>query len=240
MRTPLPGTGRVLAAQAATLPQPDQLCGPYAAHLALHAVLAEPPPLAALALAAGTRVWPHDVPAWRPTGAALDRRCWDVVPEAASPDESGTDAGPLVAGLPEVCDVAVLAVAGAVATAASCARLLDVLADGGVPVGVVAHVRTGPLAPPGTQRPWDVGHFVVLVSWDAATGEVGVADSYPETGAPGWPPACRGVDVAALASGLAAGPGRGLLLLVRPGDRDALHRAVGAAGLAVAVGTACW
>lgn len=38
----LPGAERVLAAHGPALPQPDQLCGPFAAALALHAVLASP------------------------------------------------------------------------------------------------------------------------------------------------------------------------------------------------------
>ncbi|WP_343899549.1 DUF6885 family protein, partial [Nocardioides aquaticus] len=58
----LPGADRVLAAHPAQLPQPDQLCGPFAARSALHALLdgTDVADLGDLALAAGTRVWPHD------------------------------------------------------------------------------------------------------------------------------------------------------------------------------------
>ena len=249
----LPGAARVLAVHAGLLPQPDQLCGPFAAHAALHAVLDEVPSLATLALAAGTRVWAADEPAWRPVGATLDRRCWDVLPAAVTPEDSGTDAGPLARALPGACDVAVLAVASRDAPdEGAWGRLLAGLVDAGRPVGVVANLRTGPLGEgrgaagetaDGGSDPlagWDVGHFVVLVSYDPATGEVGVADSYPEAGAAGWPPGCRGVPGAALARALAAGPGRGLLLLLRPGDAAEVAALVAEVGLTSTRDDAPW
>lgn len=228
----LPGSERILAAQSALLPQPDQLCGPFAAHLALQAVRPRAPGLAELARAAGTRVWPHDVLGWRPPGAVRDERCWVGLPRAAQAEDSGTDARPLALGLARLADVGVVAVPAAGVAPPRWGDLLGRLVAGGAGVGVVANLRTGPLGAP---RPgdgtWDVGHYVVLWSWDAGTGEVGVADSYPELGAPGWPPACRGVALASLAAGLAAPPGRGLLLVICPDDAADLRATVAAAGL---------
>ncbi len=237
----LPGAGRVLAAHAALLPQPDQLCGPFAARSALHALLADAdvPDLPTLALAAGTHVWPHDEPAWRPAGAPLRTDAWSGLPRTDDPRRSGTDAGPLAGGLPSAAPVAVVPVpAGAGAGAddhAPWGRLLGALRGAEDPVAVVANLRTGPTWPPGHPLAgWDVGHFVVLVSFDGE--EVGVADSYVEAGAEAWPPGCRGVPLADLVAALAAPPGRGLLLLVDPAHEQAVRRLVAGAGLVAAHG----
>lgn len=233
----LPGADRVLAAHPARLPQPDQLCGPFAAWAALHVLLepADVPDLGVLALAAGTRVWPHDEPAWRPVGAPLLTDAWQDLPRADDPGRSGTDAAPLAAGLPDAAPVAVVPVpaAGRGGDPAPWGRLLVGLRETGDPVAVVANLRTGPTWP--RDHPlagWDVGHFVVLVSWDGA--EVGVADSYVEAGADGWPPGCRGVPLGDLVAALAAPPGRGLLLLTAPAHEQGVRRLVAAAGLVAA------
>lgn len=235
----LPGAGTVLAAHPGRLPQPDQLCGPFAARAALHALLGDAvPDLGTLARAAGTRVWPHDEPAWRPVGAPLLTRAWDGLPRAVDPAQSGTDAAPLAAGLPDVASVVVVPVPagtdpGPAAGPAPWGRLLAALRDAGDPVAVVANLRTGPTWPPGHRLAgWDVGHFVVLVSFDG--DEVGVADSYVEAGASGWPPGCRGVPLDALVAALAAPPGRGLLLLADPAREEAVRRLVADAGLPAA------
>ena len=89
---------------------------------------------------------------------------------------------------------------------------------------MLANVRTGPIAP-AAQHEWDVGHFVVLVGFNAGRREVVVADTYPEVGAPGSPPGCRVVPLDALHTGLA---GRGLLLVVEPGRADAVRLEVSA------------
>ncbi len=222
---------------AGLLPQTEQLCGPFAAHVALHAVLDEPPTVQELALAAGTRIWPHDEVTFRPSGAPGLFAGQAGLPVATTREESGTDAGPLADGVRRAAGVAVVAVpAGEAVTPARWAvlltALLTALRDAAYDVGVVANLRTGPVAPPGDPD-WDVGHFVVLVSFEPGeepgAGTVGIADTYPEAGAPGWPPGCRGVEVAALAAALAAPPGRSLLLLVRPEDEDACRRSVATA-----------
>ncbi|MEJ7833400.1 MAG: hypothetical protein WKF79_10825 [Nocardioides sp.] len=213
-----PGAERILTAQAVALPQPDQLCGPFAARAALHALLpaAEVPTLVALADASGTSVWPHDVPQWRPPGAPLDRTGWHELPTAATPEASGTDAAPLADGVRRITAgaIAVVAVNGAGAwSASSLDRLLHEVADATEPTAVLANVHTGPLMADLDAR-WEVGHFVVLVGLDERDpGRVVVADSYAELGLPGWPPGCRAIPLEALAEALAAPPGRGLLLL---------------------------
>ncbi len=229
----LPGAARVLAARVGLLPQPDQLCGPFAAHVALHAVLDDPPSVVDLARSAGTRVWPHDEPAWRPAGAPLRRDGWDDLARAATPEDSGTDAGPLAAGMRAVAPVTVVPVpAAGVTDHARWGRLLDAVRFCDVPVGVLANLRTGPTWPTGHPLAgWDVGHFVVVVSYDGDL--VGVADSYAEAGAEGWAPGCRGVPPAHLAAALSAPPGRGLLLVGSPEDREVLVALVVGAGLAV-------
>lgn len=227
----LPGAERVLAAQTAALPQPDQLCGPFTAAAALHAVLDDPPGVTELALASGTHVWPHDVAAWRPAGAPLDRRGWDVLPTAPSPEASGTDAAALVAGIgiATAGRVSVLAVPGS-ADPAPYRTLLADLVRAPYPLAVLANVRTG-----GLGVAWDVGHFVGLWAYDAEADEVGLADTYVELGAEGLPPGARTVGVPALAAALSAPPGRGLLLLTRPDDVVAASGSVAAAGLPTGV-----
>lgn len=219
----LPGAEKVLAAHGPALPQPDQLCGPFAARSALHAVLAEPPPVIDLAAASGTAVWRHDVAEWRPAGAPLDSTGWDRLPTAPTIEVSGTDAAGLAGGIATLCpDVAV--VPAAVSGSGGAAGLVRALLDLDRRVGVVANLRTGPVAPPGTT--WDVGHFVVL--WGVSGDRVAVADSYVELGSADLPPGCRLVDVAALDTACA---GRGLLLLVAPAEADEVRSAVSAAGL---------
>ncbi|WCO67048.1 hypothetical protein PO878_21390 [Iamia majanohamensis] len=234
----LPGADAVLAAQAAALPQPDQVCGPVSARSALHAVLEgdEVPGLTALARASGTAIWPHDDPAGRPPGALLDRTGWEALPAAPDAGSSGTDAAGLTRGVATATDgrVVVVPASGVGADGPAVTHLLVALARAAAPVGVVANVRTGVLDP---GAGWDVGHFVALwaVDPEAPDGpQVAVADTYPELGAPGAPPGCRWVPAARLAAAVADPPGRGLLLLARPADEGLVTALVEEAGLAVA------
>lgn len=221
---PFPGADRVLARHHEALPQPDQLCGPFSAHVALHALLEAPPPVTALAVAAGTHVFASDVAEWRPPGTALHPAGWDVLPRTATPEESGTDAAGVAAGLSATTSVEVVAARDL--DVAGLGRLLVALTEG-AEVGVLANVRTGAMDPDG---PVDVGHFVVLHGVSADGSRVGVADTYDELGEPGQPPGCRVVTTAALHAGLAAPPGRGLLLLTAAADAGDVRRCVTEAG----------
>ncbi len=219
-----PGSDRVLARHAPALPQPDQLCGPFAAHVALHAVADTPPSVTDLAVASGTRVLPGDHTAWRPPVTAPDTTGWAELPRAAGPEESGTDAAGLAAGLTSLGTAEVIPVREV--APAPLARLLAALLDG-PPVGVLANVRTGAMDP---AAPFDVGHFVVLWGCSADGSLVGVADTYPELGDPGQPAGCRVVPLEALHAGLTAAPGRGLLLLVTPDDAPVVRRLASGSG----------
>ena len=102
-------------------------------------------------------------------------------------------------------------------------------------VGVVANVRTGAMAEREADPvTWDVGHFVVLLGV-TGDGRVAVADSYRELGAPDAPPGCRLVSLEALARGLNAPPGRGLLLLVRTHDSPQAAATLRACGLSMSL-----
>lgn len=221
---PFPGADRVLARHREALPQPDQLCGPFSAHVALHALLEVPPPVTALAVAAGTRVFASDVAEWRPPGAPLDTSGWGVVPHAATRGESGTDAVGLRAGVATTTPVEVVAARD---LGPDGLRALLLSLAGGPRVGVVANVRTGALDP---AAPFDVGHFVVLHGVSPDGSEVGVADTYAELGHPGEPAGCRVVSTEALHAGLSAPPGRGLLLLTAAADAGVVRRCVAEAG----------
>ncbi|WP_299053381.1 hypothetical protein [uncultured Nocardioides sp.] len=217
------GADEVLAVQSAGLPQPDQLCGPFAARAALHAVLPADavPALADLALAAGTQLWPTDDPTSRPPGVPpqpwrAEERGGDL-PVAATEAEAGTHAAGLAAGI-------IRATGGTVAvvpvrrttpgpwSVGDVTGLLAAVAAAPYPIGVVGNVATGPL----TDQVWDAGHFVVLWGLDPETGAVAVADSYGELTGQGAPPGCRLVHPADLAAALGQEPGRGLLMLTAP------------------------
>lgn len=238
-----PEADAVLAAQAATLPQPDQLCGPFAAYAALHAVLdpSEVPAMVRIAVASATAIWPHDFAAWRPTGAPLDRTSWDRLPAAADSGASGTDAAGLARGVAEVTrgSVAVVPVSGVGMGADTLAALLVGIAGSEVPIGVVANLRTGALDPdPDPDPDWDVGHFVVLWAVDVASPDdarAAVADTYREVGAPGEPAGCRWVPLVRLADAVGTAPGRGLLLMVRADEAVTVTALVTAAGLEPAI-----
>ena len=220
-----PGADEVLAALGPALPQPDQLCGPFAAQLALHAVATRVPALVDLALAAGTVVHHADVAAWRPSGAPLDRTGWSRLPSTSDPASSGTDATGLAQGVTATCpELAVVPAAGG--GPGEWSALLLALSEGEARVAVLANLRTGPVAPSGST--WDVGHFVVLWGVDDTGRWVAVADSYRELGAEGWPPGCRPVPVEAVSRALV---GRGLLLLTGGPDQERVCRAVAEAGL---------
>lgn len=250
----LPGADRVLAAQGAAVPQADQTCGPFAARAALHALapapLAAVPSLAGLARHCGTRLWPHDDPDDRPPGEPPVDPDGTGLPRAGRPGEGGTDAPGFRRGVEAATGGAVAVVSAAAAgtrreAAAALGRLLADL-TGGPPVGVVAHVRTGPVTSD-PARAWDVGHFVCVFSVEPAPepgygvappDRVGLADSYASLGEPGQPPGCRTVDLADLAEAMRLPPGRGLLLLVPAADREAVTARVRGTGLDPAPWTA--
>lgn len=249
--SPFPAAAGLLAAHAAALPQPDQLCGPFAARLAVAALTDLPvPEVAAFARAAGTAVWPHDVPDARPPGAPPHTDAWDGVARAGTPEAAGTSAPGVGRAVTELSGGALAAVpATGDWTAGRLSTLLDALRD--APVVVLANVLTGefrgagaPVAAlerfldtgddavlPGPD--WSVGHFVVLYGRRDGSGGMllAVADTYPQLGDRGRHLQPVGRVAAALARDR---PRSGGLVLVTPaGGRDAVAGAVRDAGLEV-------
>lgn len=214
-----PGSDRVLARHREVLPQPDQLCGPFSTHVALHAVLDSPPAVVELAIGSSTRIWPSDVAEWRPPGAVLRTEGWGSLAHATTPEDSGTDAVGVVAAVAALTDVDVVPVAGAGLGLDALRHLLRGLLHGPA-VGVVANLRTGPLSP---DAAFDVGHFVVLWGCSSDASVVGVADTYAELGDADQPPGRRVVPLEALHAALVDPPGRGLLLLASRAEAAALH-----------------
>lgn len=237
-----PGAEALLRVHAASLPQPDQLAGPFVARLLVAALSSLPAPtVAAFAHAAGTRVRAGDDASSRPPGAPTDADYLLGLPVAADDARAGTPVAGLGRAVEEFSGESLAAVPAAGDwTAARLTALLDgVTADG--PVGVLAALRTGELVAAATPvadldagaRPgpdWSVAHVVAL--WGRRDGPDGpllaVADTYPQLGSPDLGPGLH----LQPADRVAAALGHGGLVLVGPDRRrEALTAAVGAAGL---------
>ncbi|WP_226357211.1 hypothetical protein [Pseudonocardia sp. ICBG601] len=249
MSTPAPGPVRafpgaeaLLRVHAASLPQPDQLAGPFVARLLVAALSSLPAPtVAAFAHAAGTRVRAGDDASSRPPGAPADADYLRGLPVAADDGRAGTPVAGLGRAVEEFSGESLAAVPAAGDwTASRLTALLDaVIADG--PVGVLAALWTGELVAAATPvadldagaRPgpdWSVAH--VVAPWGRRDGPGGpllaVADTYPQLGSPDLGPGLH----LQPADRVAAALGHGGLVLVGPDRRrDALTAAVGAAGL---------
>ncbi|GGG00268.1 hypothetical protein GCM10007304_12750 [Rhodococcoides trifolii] len=177
----LPGSERVLAQQQSSLPQPEQLCGPFWVDVALRALTGASPGITDIARSAGTLVYPHDLPAYRPASVMPRTVEWAGLPTTDDPNRSGTDADGVHRAL---AGVHVVPVTGRF-TGDGVRRLLASLADGD-PVVVIANVHTSFFADADDPRvpwSWPVGHFVALIGFDDAG--VAVADSYPIGSPPG-------------------------------------------------------
>ncbi|MFP5021287.1 DUF6885 family protein [Pseudonocardia phyllosphaerae] len=247
---PFVGVEPLLAAHAAALPQPDQLCGPFTARLAVVALTGRAPDVAAFARVAGTAIWPQDVPAARPPGAAARTDAWDGVPHAGSEAAAGTSAPGVGRAVEELSGGALAAVP---ATGTWTPDRLRVLLDGltGIPVVPLANVVTSWFASTHTpaaeleafletgddrglpRADWKAGHFVVLYGREDGPGGVllAVADTYPQLGDDGRHRQPLPRVAAALARGRSATGG--LVLVTGAGHRDGVRAAVRAAGMRV-------
>lgn len=218
----------VLSALSSTLPQPDQLCGPFSAAVAIAGVLGDAAPsLVDLALASGSSTWPQEIPGARPPGVPVLREGWETLPTAESAGAAGTNAAGLASGIERASAGRVSVVPVASPPAEPLRRLLLGLCSTRLRFGLVANVRTRFL----TESNWDVGHFVTVWGFDEDADEAAIADTYEELGSPGLPPACRMVTASALADSMAADGGRGLLLLVSSSSLDDARALVDALGL---------
>ncbi|MER5673264.1 DUF6885 family protein [Pseudonocardia alni] len=199
-----PGAEALLRVHAASLPQPDQLAGPFVARLLVAALSSLPAPtVAAFAHAAGTRVRAGDDASSRPPGAPADADYLRGLPVAADDGRAGTP----VAGLGR----AVEEFSGESLAAATPVADLD------------AGARPGP--------DWSIAHVVAL--WGCRDGPGGpllaVVDTYPQLGSPDLGPGLHLQPAGRVAAAL--GHGGGLVLVGPDRRRDALTAAVGAAGL---------
>ncbi|MDX6744893.1 DUF6885 family protein [Actinocorallia sp. A-T 12471] len=204
----LPGAAALLAAHRRALPQPDQMCGPFWARLAVAALLGTEglPGIAEFAAAAGTAIWPGDLAAARPPGEPPHTDAWAGVARAGSPDGAGTSASGVGAAIELLSSGAVAAVpATGQWTGEGLLALLDGLAARDLAAVPVANPDTGELwgsrpapglldayladgdAAHGPPPDWRVGHFAGL--WGTLRGPAGtlvaVADTYPVLGARG-------------------------------------------------------
>ncbi|MGU3434957.1 DUF6885 family protein [Actinomycetes bacterium M1A6_2h] len=169
----LPGSDAVLAQQQSLLPQPEQLCGPFWVDVALRALTGASPGISAIARAAGTLVYPHDLPAYRPASAVPRTAEWAGLPTTTDPNCSGTDAAGVRRALSALRVVPVTGMFDA-------DNLRELFAGLTEPVVVIANVHTSFFADPDDPRlpwSWPVGHFVALIGYDEAA--VAIADSYP-------------------------------------------------------------
>lgn len=209
------GATALLSALEHALPQPDQLCGPFSASVALAAVLDDDiPDITAIAVASGSTIWPGEFHAARPPGSPRITDGWDALSTSESIEAAGTSAAGLAAGIEAATGNRVLVVSIAQPGASEVSLLLTRLADARFRFGLLANVHTGGL----TEFDWNVGHFVTIWGFDAAEDTAAIGDSYRELGSRTMPPGCRTVPVAALAAAMSE---RGLLLMVNSGDQHA-------------------
>ncbi|BBG02113.1 MULTISPECIES: DUF6885 family protein [Pseudonocardia] len=253
---PFTGVDALLAEHAAALPQPDQLCGPFAARLAVVALTgrsrsAEPvPDVTAFARAAGSAIWPHDLPGARPPGVPPRTDLWPGLDRAADERSAGTSAAGTGRAVEQLSDGTLAAVP---VSGTWTPDRLRVLLDGltGMPVLPVANVDTGRFvsshAPSDAlqgylatgadgalpRADWSAGHFVVLYGREDGPGGtlLALADSYPQLGESGR----HRQPLPRVATALARERRRtgGLMLVTAAGHRETAGVAVRAAGLEV-------
>ncbi|MEV1290800.1 hypothetical protein [Pseudonocardia sp. NPDC049635] len=253
---PFTGVDSLLAEHAAALPQPDQLCGPFAARLAVVGLTgryrrAGPvPDVAAFARVAGSAVWPHDVPGARPPGAPPRTGQWPGLDLATGGRTAGTSADGAGRAVEQLSGGMLAAVPASGSWTPDRLRgLLNGLT--GVPVLPVANLDTAWLvsshaspesldaylatgddsALPAAE--WSVGHFVVVYGREDGPGGtlLALADSYPQLGEAGR----HRQPLPRVAAALARDRRRtgGLLLVTAAGHRETAGVAVRAAGLEI-------
>ncbi|GAA4986931.1 hypothetical protein WHI96_04160 [Pseudonocardia tropica] len=238
-----PGAEPLLRVHAASLPQPDQLAGPFVARLLVAALSPLPAPtVAAFAHAAGTRVRAGDDMSSRPPGAPADADYLRGLPVAADDERAGTPVAGLGRAVEEFSGESLAAVPAAGDwTGDRLGELLGAVTGDG-PIGFLVSLSTGELGAAGTPvadldagaRPgpdWSTAHVVAL--WGRRDGPGGpllaVADTYPQLGSPDLGPGLHLQPADRVAAAL--GHGGGLVLVGPDRRRDALTAAVVAAGL---------
>jgi hypothetical protein len=194
------GADRFAALHATSLPQVDELCGCFQAHLALR-LAGFDVDQEDVALKAGSTQSPSRYHDGLPAGeTGREARCAFPITDEV---RSGTAAGGLVRAVNEIGAGAVAAIPiGGPFTAATVRAVLETATAASAPVTLAANVATGPFwgshptAPQilaylaygddavGPAPDWEVGHFVTLLGTiEGAAGTlVVVADTYPSLG----------------------------------------------------------
>jgi hypothetical protein len=251
----LPGAERLLAEQAAELPQKDDLCGAFWGLVALRAAgrLATPAgdqlDQEAVALAAGSVLSAPPRTGSLPPGenGRADFRL--ALPVAARGAPAGTSAGGLARAIAELSGGALVAVPATGTWNSACLlELLTAMAALPAPLAVLANVATATLWDPrvspeqisrylhsgqdsAPSSTWRVGHFVAVIGFSPGRRGtlVRVADSYRSRGPDGihLQPSRR---LAAALRRDGERPG-GLLLVLAAGLADRAERCVSGAGL---------
>jgi hypothetical protein len=188
-----------------SMPQKDQLCGPFWGSLVLTAT-GHPADQDEVALRAGTTLAEGDPAEWLPPGASPRTDYSRYIPLAADEASSGTAAPSLARSIEELSShaLAVVPVAGRW-TAATVVSLVELVAAEAPEGTLVTNLRTGRLW--GSRSParllldyllglpteatapdWDCGHFLTLVASLSGPGRtlICVRDTYPELGWGGY------------------------------------------------------
>ena len=216
----VPGAGGFARLHERSMPQKDQLCGPFWGSLVLSAA-GYPADQDEVALRSGTTLAEGDPVAWLPPGAAPRTDYALSIPSAADEASAGTSATGIARSIEELSEnaLAVLPVAGPW-TAATVVSLVELAAAEAPGCMLVANLRPGRLW--GSRAParllldfllglpveapapdWDCGHFLAMVASLSGPGGTLIAlrDTYPELGWGGHHLQPAGVVAAALERG---------------------------------------
>ena len=216
----VPGARDLAGLHERSIPQKDQLCGPFWGSLTLTAA-GHPVDQDEVALRAGTTLAEGDPAEWLPPGASPRTDYALSIPTATDEASAGTSAPGLARSIGELSEntLEVVPVAGPW-TAATVVSLVELAATEAPECILVANLRTGRLwgsRPPArllldfllglpveAQPPdWDCGHFLAVVASLSGPGGTLVAlrDTYPELGWGGYHLQPAGAVAAALERG---------------------------------------
>ena len=216
----VPGARDLAGLHERSIPQRDQLCGPFWGSLALTAA-GRPADQDEVALRAGTTLAEGDPAEWLPPGASPRTDYALSIPTATDKASSGTSAPGLARSIEELSEntLEVVPVAGPW-TAATVVSLVELAVTKVPECTLVANLRTGRLwgsRPPArllldlllglpVEAPapdWDCGHFLAVVATLGGPGGTLVAlrDTYPELGWGGYHLQPAGAVAAALERG---------------------------------------
>jgi uncharacterized protein DUF6885 len=203
-----------------SIPQKDQLCGPFWGALILSAA-GSAASQEEVALRAGTTLAGGDPAGWLPPGASPRTDYTPTIPVAPEEASSGTSAKGVARSIEELSEgtLAVVPVAGPWG-AETVVSLVELCVSQAPECALVANLRTGrlwgsrpparllldhllglPVAPPPPD--WDCGHFLTIAACMSGPGGALIAlrDTYPQLGWEGYHLQPAGAVAAALERG---------------------------------------